>query len=110
MAHRTDLPQPDEALRRADAHPATLHILMRRVAQWIRTTAPHAGFTLDDLDEITSSTTWTHLKHASNTGRVDRPRHSALHAVLVAAMPTPRDGETRGEYALRLIAASGRPS
>ncbi|MFG2976275.1 hypothetical protein ACGFYY_25245 [Streptomyces sp. NPDC048331] len=99
--------QAEEGLRRADAHPATLHTLMHRIAQSIRTTTPEAVCTLDDLDDITSSTAWAHLKHTSSTGRVNRARHSALHAALVTAMPTPRHGETRGEYVLRLAAVAG---
>lgn len=99
--------QAEEGLRRADANPATLHALMHRIAQSIRTTAPETVCTLDDLDDITSSTTWAHLKRTSSAGRVNRARHSALHAALVTAMPTPRHGETRGEYAIRLAAAAG---
>ncbi len=110
MPESTQLNQAEEHLRRADADPATLNTLMHRLAQQIRTTAPEADITLDDLDEITASTTWTHLKGTSSAGRVNRARHSALHATLVAAMPTPRNGETGGEYALRLADAAGRTS
>ncbi|MGW7435688.1 hypothetical protein [Streptomyces sp. NPDC054849] len=115
MAHRTDLSQPDEALRQADADPATLRTLMQRIAVWISRENPGAPITAADLDDQANQQAWAHLKRVSRFGHVDNDRREALRAALVAAMPGPRDAEhasqsrpaeTRGEYALRLRAAA----
>ncbi|WP_327413212.1 hypothetical protein [Streptomyces sp. NBC_01233] len=115
MAHRTHPSQPDEGLRQADSDPATLRILMERIAQWISGENPGGPITPLAIDDLAAQHAWTHLKRVSRFGRVDRGRHTALQAALMAALPGPRDDEddapsrpdeTRGEYALRLRAAA----
>ncbi|MFJ3170619.1 hypothetical protein ACIPJK_07515 [Streptomyces roseus] len=105
MTHRTQLSQPEEALRRADAAPANLRTLMERIAAWISFENSDAAITPADLDYFANHQAWAYLKRASRLGSVDNDRREALRAALIAAMPAPR-GETRGEYALRLRAAA----
>ncbi|WKD36524.1 hypothetical protein [Streptomyces xanthophaeus] len=115
MAHRTQLSQAEEALRQVDTDPATLRTLMERIAQWISFENPGAPITPLGIDDLAAQHTWTHLKRTSHLGRVDRARHTALQAALMAALPGPRDdehdgqnrpAETRGEYALRIRATA----
>jgi hypothetical protein len=98
MAHRTDLSQPDEALRRAQADD-TVRRLVIEVADYLTARRPMDGFREASRLYLASA------KSIANNA-MDSDRAGELLRALLATMPVPYTGETRGEYALRLRAAA----
>lgn len=97
MAHRTQLSQPDEGLRRAQADD-TVRRLVTEVADYLTDRRPMDGFREASRLYLASA------KSISDNA-MDSDRAAELLRALLAVMPTPYAGETRGEYALRLRAA-----
>jgi hypothetical protein len=98
MPERTQLSQPDEALRRAQDDD-TVRRLVIEIADYLTEVRPMDGFREASRLYLASA-----KSIADNAMDSDRASH--LLRALLAVMPTPYAGETRGEYALRLRAAA----
>ncbi|MFJ3834464.1 hypothetical protein ACIPY6_02985 [Streptomyces sp. NPDC090054] len=101
--------QADEALQRAVPDTDAIPHLIIAIAERLTREHPTRTATPADLDDLASETTWTHVKHRSHRGRVDRVRHGLLHRAVFGALLLPRPDETRGELALRLRDAANWP-
>jgi hypothetical protein len=99
MTHRTQLSQPDEALRRAQ-HDDTVRQLITEIADYLTIARP-----LDSIREASRLYLASAKSVADNA--MDSDRAAELLRSLLATMPVPYASETRGEYAIRLRAAAG---
>lgn len=95
--------QADEALQRArgDEPTETIRALLLEIADYLTAARP-----MDSMREASR----LYLASAKGTANnaMDSDRAAETTRALLAAMPEPYAGETRGEYAIRLRAAAGR--
>lgn len=98
MTHRTDLSQPDEALRQARSDD-TLRRLITEVADYLTEARP-----MDAMRE--GSRMYLASAKGLKNNAMDSDQAAETTRALLRSMPTPYAGETRGEYALRLRAAA----
>jgi hypothetical protein len=94
----TQLSQEDEHLRRAQ-HNDTVRRLITEIADYLTDARP-----MDQFREASR----LYLAAAKGTANnaMDSDQAAETTRALLAVMPTPYAGETRGEYALRLRAAA----
>ncbi|MEU7010386.1 hypothetical protein [Streptomyces sp. NPDC046332] len=96
MAHRTHPTQQDEALRQAQATDELRTLttaLLAKIAGYLTRTRP-----TDTM--INASRKYLAQSYATAHARWDTALADQIRAALLAAMPTPRTGQTRGEYAI----------
>lgn len=101
MAHRTDLPQADEALRRARQNMPVAAQLLHAVADLLSGHQPE-----EPVTNRGAGLAFTYAGLAVLAGYPQAVQDVALDRAL-AATPEARPGETGGEWALRLRAAAG---
>ncbi|MGP3684134.1 hypothetical protein ACTVZO_05370 [Streptomyces sp. IBSNAI002] len=89
--------QAEESLRRAQ-HDDTVCRLIIEVADYLTTSRP-----MDQIRE--ASRLYLASAKSIHDNAMDSDRAGELLRALLAVMPTPYAGETRGEYALRLRAS-----
>jgi hypothetical protein len=99
MPERTQLSQPDEALRQSAGLDGAVRRLLTETADYL-SRARH----MDRMAEASR----IYLASAKGTTRhpMDSEAAAATTRALLEAMPTPYASETRGEYALRLRAVA----
>lgn len=104
MPEPTDRTQPDEGLRRArDTQPDTVRDLLLTIADRLTTYGPTA--TIGEPRRLALA-----LRAATETAGYRTPTATEIERALLRLMPPITGTITRGEYALRLRAAVGRPT
>ncbi|MGW7198483.1 hypothetical protein [Streptomyces chryseus] len=100
MPERTDHPQADEALRRAQGPDAATRRLLAQIIK--RLTTVHPSGAIDDSRRLSLA-----LRYATEAHGWDTPAANAAEQDLLRYMPRIHSDITRGEYALRLRKAGG---
>lgn len=85
--------------------PADVPALLRRIARWMISEDPNGTVSDITLEDQARHVSWTHLHHAAGRGRVNPEACDALTETVFAAMPKPRSGDTRSQYARRILNA-----
>ena len=81
---------------------AVIPELLRRIACWMASENPTGTVSDITLKDQARHVSWTHLHHAARMGRVNQAACDTLTETVFAAMPKPRTGDTRSEYARRI--------
>jgi len=84
---------------------ADIPTLIRRIAGWMLHEGPRGTVTSITLEDQARHVSWTHLHHAAGRGRVNPIACDTLTETVLAALPKPRSGDTRSEYARRILDA-----